>query len=146
MLLQYPKLKILYLHGNQIDKLSEVDKLGALPELFSITLHGNPIEDIPGYKQYVISALPQLKVFNTITITNQDRSDASTWKRKFRKKWVSQQYNILKLPLNWLSVLTDTVQLSTIHHFYAAPRAIIIVYFINCQIEQKQFHHHHLLC
>lgn len=86
VLLQYPKLKILYLHGNQIDKLSEVDKLGALPELFSITLHGNPIEDIPGYKQYVISALPQLKVFNTITITNQDRSDASTWKRKFRKK------------------------------------------------------------
>jgi len=86
VLLQYPKLKILYLHGNQIDKLSEVDKLGALPELFSITLHGNPIEDIPGYKQYVISVLPQLKVFNTITITNQDRSDASTWKRKFRKK------------------------------------------------------------
>lgn len=86
VLLQYPKLKILYLHANSIEKLSEIDKLGALPELFSITLHGNPIENIPGYKQYVISVLPHLKVLDTIPITNQDRSDALTWKRKFKKK------------------------------------------------------------
>ena len=86
VLIQYPKLKILYLHANSIEKLSEIDKLGALPELFSITLHGNPIENIPGYKQYIISTLPRLKTLDTITITNQNRADALTWKRKFRKK------------------------------------------------------------
>lgn len=86
VLLQYPKLKILYLHANSIEKLSEIDKLGALPELFSITLHGNPIESIPGYKQYIISNLPRLRTLDTITITKQDRSDALSWKRNCRKK------------------------------------------------------------
>lgn len=86
VLLQYPKLKILYLHSNAIEKLSEIDKLAALPELISITLHGNPIESIPGYKQHIISTLPKLKTLDFIPITNQNRRDAQTWRVKFRKK------------------------------------------------------------
>lgn len=37
-------LKILYLHGNQIKTLQEVQKLQALEHLDKLTLHGNPIE------------------------------------------------------------------------------------------------------
>ena len=86
VLLQYPKLKILYLHSNSIEKLSEIDKLASLPELISITLHGNPIESIPGYKQHIISTLPKLKTLDFIPITDQNRRDAQTWRVKFRKR------------------------------------------------------------
>ena len=37
-------LQILYLHGNQIKTLGEVDKLGNMPQLSKLSLHGNPIE------------------------------------------------------------------------------------------------------
>uniref|UniRef100_A0A3B3XUN5 Leucine-rich repeat-containing protein 51 n=1 Tax=Poecilia mexicana TaxID=48701 RepID=A0A3B3XUN5_9TELE len=37
-------LRVLYLHGNNISTLSEVDRLAVLPHLHSVTLHGNPIE------------------------------------------------------------------------------------------------------
>jgi len=86
VLLQYPKLKILYLHSNSIEKLSEIDKLAALPELHTLTLHGNPVENTRGYKQYIISTLPHLKKLDFCPITCQNRSDALTWKEKSKKK------------------------------------------------------------
>lgn len=86
VLLQYPKLKILYLHANSIEKLSEVDKLAELPELIGITLHGNPIETLPGYKQHIISTLPKLKTLDFIPITNKNRSDAQLWRDNFKKR------------------------------------------------------------
>lgn len=86
VILQYPNIKILYLHSNDIKKLSEIDKLAALPELRKITLHGNPIEDLQGYRQYVISTLPRLKTLDFVAVTNQDRSDAMTWRELKSKK------------------------------------------------------------
>ena len=47
---RFPKLQMLYLHANQITKLSVVKKLGKLPELQKLTLHGNPIAELPNYK------------------------------------------------------------------------------------------------
>ncbi|XP_037534069.1 leucine-rich repeat-containing protein 51-like [Nematolebias whitei] len=38
------ELRVLHLHSNKIDTLTEVDKLGELQHLHTITLHGNPIE------------------------------------------------------------------------------------------------------
>ena len=35
---------MLYLHGNNIGRLVEVDKLSGLANLRLLTLHGNPIE------------------------------------------------------------------------------------------------------
>uniref|UniRef100_A0A3Q3AFJ6 Leucine-rich repeat-containing protein 51 n=1 Tax=Kryptolebias marmoratus TaxID=37003 RepID=A0A3Q3AFJ6_KRYMA len=49
-------LRVLYLHGNSIFTLSEVDRLGVLPHLHSITLHGNPIETNKVYR-YLLSFL-----------------------------------------------------------------------------------------
>ncbi|XP_036113827.1 transmembrane O-methyltransferase homolog isoform X1 [Molossus molossus] len=42
-------LSVLYLHGNGIQRLGEVNKLAILPRLRSLTLHGNPIEEEKGY-------------------------------------------------------------------------------------------------
>lgn len=43
-------LSVLYLHGNSIQRLGEVNKLAVLPRLRSLTLHGNPIEEEKGYR------------------------------------------------------------------------------------------------
>lgn len=76
VILEYPNIKILNLEGNLIEKLSEIDKLAALPNLQSITIQGNPIESIEGYKNYILARLLQLKRFNSAPITKQDRVGA----------------------------------------------------------------------
>lgn len=43
-------LSVLYLHGNSIQRMGEVNKLAVLPRLRSLTLHGNPIEEEKGYR------------------------------------------------------------------------------------------------
>ena len=71
---------MLYLHGNSIEKIAEIDKLSKLHQLHSLTLHGNPIEEeVSGYRQHVISKLPQLKHFDFSAVTKQDKASAKTW-------------------------------------------------------------------
>lgn len=61
---QFPNLKIFYLHGNKISNIADVVRLKKLSNLRSLTLHGNPVEDIPCYRGYVVHLLPQLLVFD----------------------------------------------------------------------------------
>uniref|UniRef100_A0A1X7SD79 Uncharacterized protein n=1 Tax=Amphimedon queenslandica TaxID=400682 RepID=A0A1X7SD79_AMPQE len=42
------------IHGNNIKRLKEVDKLVALTRLKSLSLHGNPTESVSGYRQYIV--------------------------------------------------------------------------------------------
>jgi Leucine-rich repeat (LRR) protein len=79
VLLEYPNVTVLYLHANSIDKLSEVDKLAQLEKLKTLTLHGNPIESVKGYREYVVSTLPQLKNFDFSGVTKSDRARAASW-------------------------------------------------------------------
>ncbi|XP_075707403.1 leucine-rich repeat-containing protein 51 isoform X2 [Rhinoderma darwinii] len=81
VLTTYRHLSVLNLHGNSISNLSEVEKLAALPNLKSLTLHGNPIEAEKGYRSYVLSLLPNLKSFDFSAVTKQDRVTAAVWKR-----------------------------------------------------------------
>lgn len=71
---------MLYLHGNAIGGIAEIDKLSALHRLKSLTLHGNHIESNVGYRQYVICKLPQLQTFDFSGITKSDRATAETWR------------------------------------------------------------------
>jgi len=41
---EFPSLQILYLHGNSIKDITEVDKLAKLASLRKLALHGNSIE------------------------------------------------------------------------------------------------------
>ncbi|XP_071489004.1 leucine-rich repeat-containing protein 51-like [Diadema antillarum] len=86
VLLEYPNLKMLYLHGNHIDKLEEIDKLAALPNLISLTVHGNLIEDLPGFRSYILSRLPKLKTLNFSGVTKADLTNAATWKTMYGRK------------------------------------------------------------
>uniref|UniRef100_A0A3Q2NSZ0 Leucine-rich repeat-containing protein 51 n=1 Tax=Fundulus heteroclitus TaxID=8078 RepID=A0A3Q2NSZ0_FUNHE len=79
VLCELPGLRVLYLHGNNIHTLSEVDRLAALPHLHSVTLHGNPIETNKTYRNRVISALPRLKTVDFSAVTQQERVLARLW-------------------------------------------------------------------
>ncbi|XP_028655196.1 leucine rich repeat containing 51 isoform X1 [Erpetoichthys calabaricus] len=81
VLTSFKDLKVLYLHGNGIPKMSEVDKLAVLPHLQNLTLHGNPIEGEKGYRNYVITVLPHLKNLDFSGVTKQERGMAKLWKR-----------------------------------------------------------------
>ncbi|XP_059786864.1 leucine-rich repeat-containing protein 51 isoform X1 [Balaenoptera ricei] len=84
-------LSVLYLHGNSIQRLGEVNKLAVLPRLRSLTLHGNPIEEEKGYRQYVLCTLPRITTFDFSGVTKADRTTAEVWKRmniKPKKVWI----------------------------------------------------------
>ncbi|XP_033953816.1 leucine-rich repeat-containing protein 51 isoform X1 [Pseudochaenichthys georgianus] len=82
VLCELRELRVLYLHGNSIFILSEVDRLGALPHLHSITLHGNVIETNKAYRNRGISALPQLKTMDFSAVTQQERVMAELWHQR----------------------------------------------------------------
>lgn len=60
---KFPNLKIAYFHGNKISEIEQVFKLRNLKQLRSVTFHGNPINQHPHYRAYVIAALPQVNAF-----------------------------------------------------------------------------------
>lgn len=78
-LLGLPNLMMLYLHGNNIITISQVDKLVPLGRLKSLTLHGNPVEVFPGYRSYIVSTLPQLQTFDFSGITKNERTISVAW-------------------------------------------------------------------
>jgi Leucine-rich repeat (LRR) protein len=69
----YPNLRVLYLHGNKIEHLSQLDSLSHLKELRNLTIHGNPVVDEPNYRFFILSRLPKLKHLDFSAITKQDR-------------------------------------------------------------------------
>ncbi|XP_040885167.1 leucine-rich repeat-containing protein 51-like [Toxotes jaculatrix] len=82
VLCELRELCVLYLHGNGIWNLAEVDKLGELQYLHTITLHGNIIETCKGYRNHVISALPQLKTMDFSAVTPEERVLANVWRHR----------------------------------------------------------------
>ncbi|XP_055971966.1 leucine-rich repeat-containing protein 51 isoform X1 [Sorex fumeus] len=89
-------LSVLYLHGNSIHRLGEVNKLAVLPRLRSLTLHGNPIEEEKGYRQYVLCTLPRITTFDFSGVTKADRVTAEVWKSmNIKPKKVRVKHNPL---------------------------------------------------
>ncbi|KAJ3135767.1 Leucine-rich repeat-containing protein 51 [Physocladia obscura] len=78
-LLQFPTLTTLYLHANNIEDLTEIDKLKSLERLRTLTLHGNPLENSKGYRQYVAGRLRKLKHLDFCGITRQDKALAKAY-------------------------------------------------------------------
>ncbi|GKT31573.1 Leucine-rich repeat-containing protein 51 like protein [Aduncisulcus paluster] len=70
--LSLPGLKSLYLHDNKIEKRFALTSLTAL-NLYSLTLHANPIAKSPGLRAKLVYKLPTLKVLDFTSITARER-------------------------------------------------------------------------
>ncbi|XP_067364278.1 leucine rich repeat containing 51, partial [Channa argus] len=90
VLCELRELRVLYLHGNGIFILSEVDRLGVLPHLHCITLHGNVIETNKAYRHRVIFALPRLKTMDFSAVTQQERIMAQIRHHNNRSKSIKK--------------------------------------------------------
>ena len=94
VLLCFPNLTSLYLHGNAISDINEVRKLAALEKLSKFTIHGCPIyqerenHGLRNPRSAIIYHLRNctLKSLDFITITNQDRSNAIRWAAQNKPK------------------------------------------------------------
>ena len=83
---EYADLRVLYLHGNAISRLKDIDRLKTLKQIRKLTLHGNPVEDNKNYRKYVIYALPSLQQLDFTPITGLDRDHAKTWADRLMQK------------------------------------------------------------
>lgn len=85
-ILQFPFLRILQLHGNYIHDLSEVQKLDQLTHLYSMSLNGNPIEAVKGYRMYVLGIMYKrcetLKKLDSTVITGTEYDNMVVWNQR----------------------------------------------------------------
>jgi len=85
VILKYPNLQVLYLHGNKITDVREIAKLAALPRLKKLTIHGNPIAERRGYRPTIASMLPQVQNLDFGAITKVDRDVVATFYKPKRE-------------------------------------------------------------
>lgn len=78
---EFVNLQILYLHGNQINDISQIDQLVPLTRLRKLTLHGNPIENTKGYRFLVLSKLPHLQSLDFSCVTKADKMTTGTFQK-----------------------------------------------------------------
>jgi Leucine-rich repeat (LRR) protein len=82
-LAEFFSLKILYLHGNLLTELSKVlHTLRHLSHLYSLTLHGNPLEEHKKYRARILSSLPQLRSLDFTNVTVSDKLHLDTRVRR----------------------------------------------------------------
>ena len=105
-ILEFPNLKTLYLHGNFIANLEEVRKLQDIGGLQTLTLYGNSIEQIKGYRLYVLgimySKYETLKKLDSVLITRKEFDSVIVWNERLfakqRSKLRRLQPENVKLP------------------------------------------------
>jgi hypothetical protein len=77
------------LHGNYIESLEEVRKLQDLGYLQNLSLYGNFIEQIKGYRYFVLGMLYEkyesLKKLDTVVITRKEFDNVIVWNERLNK-------------------------------------------------------------
>jgi len=93
----YTNLQSLYLHCNYIHNFKELVVLQKL-NLRALTLYGNQIENIKGYRLYVIGILAQAKRLDSVLITRLERDNATVWYHQFGHKRLPRVTDPVKAP------------------------------------------------
>jgi len=86
VLSSFINLRILYLHGNKINQIDEINILKPLKRLIKLTLHGNNIDMEPNYRQIALSICSNLKTFDFSDITKEDRMQVATYRKSGRSR------------------------------------------------------------
>ncbi|PNF38262.1 hypothetical protein B7P43_G11618 [Cryptotermes secundus] len=82
-LAEFSSLKIMYLHGNLLTELGKVlHTLRHLSHLYSLTLHGNPLEEHRKYRARILCSLPQLRSLDFTNVTVSDKLHLNKVKRR----------------------------------------------------------------
>lgn len=71
-LLNLKFLKILYCHANHIKEIEKIAILKNCQSLLNLTLHGNPIEQIKGYRQFIIEIVPSLEKLDFTLVSEKE--------------------------------------------------------------------------
>jgi len=74
---------VMYLHGNVLGNFRDLLPLGQLKGLSKLTLHGNPVEDLPNYRAFIILLCPSLRMLDFSVVTPQDREAAQFFSKAF---------------------------------------------------------------
>ena len=69
---ELPYLKILYVHGNNIQEIGKVVALSQCKSLTSLTLYGNPMDHIKGYRNFIIEMCPLLEKLDGAVISEKE--------------------------------------------------------------------------
>ena len=82
-ILKFPRLQTLYMEGKFVKNLEETRKLGQLKDLRSLNLFGNPIEQISGYRMWVLGVIyaqnDALKKLDQVVVTAKEFSAVCVW-------------------------------------------------------------------
>lgn len=73
----FKHLRMLYLHGNELEAVDDVAAVFGCGELESLTLHGNPVSLTLDLRAYVLRKLPQLKQLDFTAVTATEREQAA---------------------------------------------------------------------
>mmetsp|Transcript_9191 Transcript_9191/g.9146 ORF Transcript_9191/g.9146 Transcript_9191/m.9146 type:complete len:302 (+) Transcript_9191:19-924(+) len=84
-LCELPQLMSLYLHSNYISDMKELLNLQDTT-IKSLTLYGNSIDQLPGYRLYTITLLPQLKRLDSVLITKLEIDNSIGFSHKINKR------------------------------------------------------------
>jgi len=95
-LLNLKFLKILYCHANYIKEIENIIILRNCKSLLNLTLHGNPIEQIKGYRQFIVEIVPSLEKLD-FTLVSEKELDiiyhrGSRWGEKRNKQGEVVEY------------------------------------------------------
>jgi hypothetical protein len=71
-LLNLKFLKILYCHANHVKEIEKIAMLRNCKSLLNLTLHGNPIEQIKGYRQFVVEIIPSLEKLDFTLVSEKE--------------------------------------------------------------------------
>ena len=85
MATNFPNVTTIYLHANNISRLSQLKKLKLFPKLKSLTLYGNPVEEHKHYRNYTLNMCPLVTQFDSSPVTGSERKRAAVWAQTFRK-------------------------------------------------------------
>lgn len=80
-----PSLKTLVLTNNHLATLTQLEPLGQLAGLTSLSLVDNPVTKAEGYRAYVIALLPKLRTLDFKRVRGAERAAAEAAHRKSRK-------------------------------------------------------------
>ena len=84
-LLDLPKLRVLYLHANEIREGARIQRLGKLTQLTNLTIHGNELDAQAKINKELLCLCPSLTKLNFSPVTRLQRDDARQWQAARRR-------------------------------------------------------------